>query len=89
MPFKTDDVRIKGIHELAPPSHLIREFPVTDKAATTVYTARQAMHRVLHGMEDRLVVVIGPCSSTTSRRPRSTRAAWRPSGGATPPSSRS
>ncbi len=62
MPFKTDDVRIKGIHELAPPSHLIREFPVTDKAATTVYTARQAIHRVLHGMEDRLVVVIGPCS---------------------------
>jgi len=62
MPYKTDDVRIKGIHELAPPSHLIREFPVTDQAATTVYTARQAMHRVLHGMEDRLVVVIGPCS---------------------------
>jgi 3-deoxy-7-phosphoheptulonate synthase len=62
MPYKTDDVRIKGIHELAPPSHLIREFPVTDQAATTVYTARQAIHRVIHGMEDRLVVVIGPCS---------------------------
>jgi 3-deoxy-7-phosphoheptulonate synthase len=62
MPFKTDDVRIKGIHELAPPSHLIREFPVTDAAATAVYEARQAIHRVLHGMEDRLVVVIGPCS---------------------------
>jgi 3-deoxy-7-phosphoheptulonate synthase len=62
MPYKTDDVRIKGIHELAPPSHLIREFPVTERAATTVYQARQAIHRVLHGMEDRLVVVIGPCS---------------------------
>ena len=62
MPFKTDDVRIKGIHELAPPSHLIREFPVTDAAATTAYQARQAIHRVLHGMDDRMVVVIGPCS---------------------------
>ncbi len=62
MTFKTDDVRIKGIHELAPPSHLTREFPVTDRAATTVYEARQAIHRVLHAMEDRLVVVVGPCS---------------------------
>jgi 3-deoxy-7-phosphoheptulonate synthase len=62
MTHKTDDVRIKGIHELAPPAHLIREFPVTDQAATAVYQARQAIHRVLHGMDDRLVVVIGPCS---------------------------
>jgi 3-deoxy-7-phosphoheptulonate synthase len=62
MPFKTDDVRIKAIHELAPPSHLIREFPCTETASTTVYQARQAIHRVLHGMDDRLVVVVGPCS---------------------------
>ena len=62
MTHQTDDVRIKGIHELAPPSHLIREFPVTDQAATAVYQSRQAIHRVLHGMDDRLVVVIGPCS---------------------------
>ncbi len=62
MPHKTDDVRIKAIHELAPPAHIIREFPVTEAAATTVYEARQAIHRVLHGMDDRLVVVIGPCS---------------------------
>jgi len=62
MTHRTDDVRIKRIHELAPPAHLIREFPVTDQAATTVYEARQAIHRVLHGMDDRLVVVVGPCS---------------------------
>jgi 3-deoxy-7-phosphoheptulonate synthase len=62
MPFATDDLRIKGIHELAPPSHLIREFPCTEKAAAVVHDARQAIHRVLHGMDDRLVVVIGPCS---------------------------
>jgi 3-deoxy-7-phosphoheptulonate synthase len=62
MPFKTDDVRIRGIHELAPPSHLVREFPCTEKASATVAGARDRIHRVLHGMDDRLVVVIGPCS---------------------------
>jgi 3-deoxy-7-phosphoheptulonate synthase len=62
MPFNTDDLRIKGIHELAPPSHLIRELPCTEKAGAAVHDAREAIHRVLHGMDDRLVVVIGPCS---------------------------
>jgi 3-deoxy-7-phosphoheptulonate synthase len=62
MPFKTDDVRIRGIHELAPPSHLVREFPCSEQASTTVYEGRQAIHRVLHAMDDRLVVVVGPCS---------------------------
>jgi 3-deoxy-7-phosphoheptulonate synthase len=62
MPHRTDDLRIREIKELAPPAHLIREFPCTEKAADTVYGARQAIHRILHGMDDRLLVVIGPCS---------------------------
>jgi 3-deoxy-7-phosphoheptulonate synthase len=62
MPHRTDDLRIREIKELAPPAHLIREFPCTEKAADAVHGARQAIHRVLHGMDDRLVVVIGPCS---------------------------
>jgi 3-deoxy-7-phosphoheptulonate synthase len=62
MPYRTDDLRIRGIHELAPPAHLIREFPCSEQASTTVYQGRQAIHRVLHGMDDRLVVVVGPCS---------------------------
>ncbi|HET9553153.1 MAG TPA: 3-deoxy-7-phosphoheptulonate synthase AroG [Anaeromyxobacteraceae bacterium] len=62
MPHKTDDVRIKAIHELTPPAHLLREFPCTDAAASTVHASREAIHRVLHGMDDRLVVVVGPCS---------------------------
>ncbi|MFH2133828.1 MAG: 3-deoxy-7-phosphoheptulonate synthase AroG [Pseudomonadota bacterium] len=57
-----DDVRIKEIKELTPPSHLVREFPVTDTAAETTYNARAAIHRILHGAEDRLLVVVGPCS---------------------------
>jgi 3-deoxy-7-phosphoheptulonate synthase len=67
MPHRTDDLRIKGIKELSPPSHLIREFPCTTKAADVVYGARQAIHRVLHGMDDRLVVVVGPCSIHDAR----------------------
>jgi 3-deoxy-7-phosphoheptulonate synthase len=58
----TDDVRIREIKELSPPAHILREFPTTDAAAETTWQARQALHRVLHGADDRLVVVIGPCS---------------------------
>ena len=58
----TDDVRIRDIHEVAPPSHLLREFPPTPKAVETTFAARQAIHRILHGADDRLLVVIGPCS---------------------------
>jgi 3-deoxy-7-phosphoheptulonate synthase len=45
-----------------PPAHLLREFPCTDSASHTVYDARDAAHRILHGMDDRLLVIIGPCS---------------------------
>lgn len=58
----TDDVRIREIKELSPPAHILREFPTTELAAETTYQARQGVHRILHGADDRLVVVIGPCS---------------------------
>jgi len=58
----TDDLRIREIKELAPPSHTIREHPCTPDVSATVYQSRQAIHRILHNMDDRLVVVIGPCS---------------------------
>ena len=57
-----DDTRIRDIMELAPPTHLLREFPASDVAARTTYEARHAIHRVLHGADDRLLVVVGPCS---------------------------
>ncbi|MDO4904363.1 MAG: 3-deoxy-7-phosphoheptulonate synthase AroG [Lautropia sp.] len=57
-----DDLRILAIKELAPPAHLIREFPADEKVARTVAASRNAIHRILHGMDDRLLVVIGPCS---------------------------
>ena len=62
MPYQTDDLRIKEIKELVPPTHVLREFGLTEKAAKTVFEARQAVHRVLHGADDRLVVILGPCS---------------------------
>ena len=58
----TDDVRIREIKELSPPAQILRGFPPTDAAAETTFQARQAVHRVLHGADDRLVVVVGPCS---------------------------
>ncbi|WP_417069516.1 3-deoxy-7-phosphoheptulonate synthase AroG [Niveibacterium terrae] len=57
-----DDVRIREIKELMPPSHLLREFPATPQAAQTAFDARHGIHRLLHGQDDRLLVVIGPCS---------------------------
>jgi 3-deoxy-7-phosphoheptulonate synthase len=62
MPYNTDDVRIRGVKELTPPSHLMREFPVTEEASSTVYRAREEIHRIMHRGDDRLLVIVGPCS---------------------------
>jgi 3-deoxy-7-phosphoheptulonate synthase len=64
---RTDDLRIRELKELIPPSHLIREFAVSDKAATVVADSRNALHRILHGQDDRMMVVIGPCSIHDTR----------------------
>jgi 3-deoxy-7-phosphoheptulonate synthase len=58
----TDDLRIRDIKELSPPAHLIREFPISEAVASVVSGARNAIHRLLHEMDDRLLVIIGPCS---------------------------
>ncbi|MCD6027493.1 MAG: aroG [Solimicrobium sp.] len=60
--LRTDDLRIRELKELVPPSHLIREFSCTHVASDTVANARTALHRILHGQDNRLMVVIGPCS---------------------------
>src|SRR5262249_60143716 len=62
MHFKVDDVRIREIKELAPPAHLLREFPCTEKTEALAYHTREAIHRILHGSDDRVLVIIGPCS---------------------------
>ena len=57
-----DDVRIQEIKELIPPAHVLREFPASQAAAEVAYQTRQAIHRILFGADDRLLVIIGPCS---------------------------
>jgi len=62
VPDTTDDLRIREIKELSRPAEVMAEFPRTDAASRTVSGARRALHAILHGSDDRLAVVIGPCS---------------------------
>lgn len=62
MPYKTDDLRIVDVREVVPYAELQAECPITETAARTTYETRQAIHRLLHGGDDRLLVVVGPCS---------------------------
>ena len=62
MTYRTDDLRIQEIKELAPPAQVLGDFPISEKAAQTTYYARQAIHRILHGADDRLLAIVGPCS---------------------------
>lgn len=58
----TDDLRIEKIRPLIPPAILMENLPITERASTTVSDSRQAIGRALRGDDDRLVVVVGPCS---------------------------
>jgi len=59
----TDDARIKEINVLPPPEHLIRFFPITGTAIEQLIThARKKIREIIHGKDDRLLVIIGPCS---------------------------
>ncbi|WP_374571468.1 3-deoxy-7-phosphoheptulonate synthase [Phenylobacterium sp.] len=62
MPTQTDDLRIRELRELSTPAEVIAERPRSDAAGETVAAARQAVHEILRGEDDRLVVVVGPCS---------------------------
>jgi 3-deoxy-7-phosphoheptulonate synthase len=58
----TDDLRIEQIKELSTPAEVMREIPRTLTATRVVMAARNAIHAILHGTDDRLLVVVGPCS---------------------------
>jgi len=59
---RTDDLRIREIRELLTPAELMSEHPHTTGSSSTVTRTRERLHRILHGEDDRLAVVIGPCS---------------------------
>ena len=62
MPYRTDDVRIQSLRPLLPPGILMEEVPETPEATALVALSREAIGRILHGQDDRLLVVVGPCS---------------------------
>src|SRR6201985_940574 len=57
-----DDLRIKEIKELSTPEEVMGEIPRTLTATRVVMAARNAVHAILNGTDDRLLVVVGPCS---------------------------
>jgi 3-deoxy-7-phosphoheptulonate synthase len=58
----TDDVRIREIKALITPKRVIGEFPQTQHSSETVANSRTALSNILHHADDRLAVVVGPCS---------------------------
>jgi 3-deoxy-7-phosphoheptulonate synthase len=62
MTVKTDDLRIRAIHPLVSPQQLEQDLPLPDDLAHFVVQSRQAIKAVLNGHDDRLLVIIGPCS---------------------------
>ncbi|POR12878.1 3-deoxy-7-phosphoheptulonate synthase [Diaphorobacter sp. LR2014-1] len=59
---RIDDLRIKAVRPLITPALLQEWQPAPDAAQTLVESSRVAISRVLHGQDDRLIVVVGPCS---------------------------
>ncbi|NKC16964.1 MAG: 3-deoxy-7-phosphoheptulonate synthase [Gammaproteobacteria bacterium] len=58
----TEDLRIAGTSAVSTPQELHGEVPITEAAAACVRMTRDAIHSILHGEDDRLLVIVGPCS---------------------------
>jgi len=58
----TDDLRITDIKHLDTPEQLQTDLPITKTAQETVFQSRQAIHKILHQQDDKLLVIVGPCS---------------------------
>ena len=57
MQYLTDDIRITGMQEVIAPESLMQELPITPEVSTLVFSTRQAVSNILHGRDDRLLVV--------------------------------
>ncbi|NNL84805.1 MAG: 3-deoxy-7-phosphoheptulonate synthase [Myxococcales bacterium] len=62
MLFQTDDLRIESLRPLLPPAILMEELPLGEKSSATIARGREQVERVIRGEDDRLLVVVGPCS---------------------------
>ena len=63
----TDDLRITRLRPLVPSACLIEDLPLTDRATECVAVSRRAAADIVHGTDDRLLVVVGPCSVHDAR----------------------
>ncbi len=61
-PFITDDVRITDIRPLISPAILMEDYPAGEAISRMVYDTREEFRRILHKEDDRLAVMVGPCS---------------------------
>ena len=62
MKHETDDLRIESIKAVTTPAEICEEIPITENAAKVTYDTRSAIHDILYGDDDRLIVIAGPCS---------------------------
>lgn len=60
--YSTDNLRLQNVQDAVSPAMLAAELPRTAKASSTVHNTRVAISNILHGHEDRILVVVGPCS---------------------------
>jgi 3-deoxy-7-phosphoheptulonate synthase len=60
--FNTDDLRISETKTVVAPVQVHEEIPMTKAAADTILQARNEIHNALSGKDDRLIVIVGPCS---------------------------
>ena len=57
-----DDTRIEKVDQVLPPIALLEKYPASEYAAKLVKQTRHEAHNIIHGKDDRLLVIIGPCS---------------------------
>jgi len=62
MKYKTDDLRITGLQEVMAPKTLLEDVKVSDIGRKTIFDTRNAIHNILSGKDDRVLVIVGPCS---------------------------
>jgi len=60
--YNTDDVRITAMKEVVSPQQVHNDMPMSEATAQTILAARADIHRILTGADDRVLVVVGPCS---------------------------
>ena len=62
MRYQTDDIRISGMQELLPPESLMEDQPISESSSKFVFESRNKISQIINQNDDRLIVVVGPCS---------------------------